>query len=248
MVALLRCSCNAEQFYKLYFSSIVVNATKYFHGLKAPMCTLLAQTLADVLLAEIVKKIRGDKDDHQVPLKSAPITEMEMDALQYLAGYVVSKLLKKAESRNNDSFENQAIISILSSAKAADISKLRLVDALNRGGLCPITSECENVFLIAEKMFRDNTSQGNLRNIDVSEMVKLLLNDLELISFFNSVVEDSSCKPSKEIQINLLEKMLGLYLRVRAFSLAKDLTAKDHKTTKEKALRKKLKTDSSIQH
>ena len=53
----------------------------------------------------------------------------------------------------------------------------------------------------------------------------------------------------KEIKDNLLENMLRLYLRVRAFSLAKDLTNKckathKKKTQKTKGLRKDIKKSS----
>ena len=41
------------------------------------------------------------------------VTKSEIDALQYLGGYVVHKLLKKTKnSPKNDSEENQAITSI----------------------------------------------------------------------------------------------------------------------------------------
>ena len=99
--------------------------------------------------------------------------------------------------------------------------------------LCKITPESQNIFLIAERVFRNNTSEKLLRKIDTNEMVGTLIIDQELISHFNSVVAD----------IYLLEKLLGLYLRVRVFSLSKDLNAKDrnNQTSKEKALRKELK-------
>ena len=94
-------------------------------------------------------------------------------------------------------------------AKAQDSSRMKLVDAVDRGGLCKITAENENMFLIAVRVFRNNTSENLLRKIDTNEMAGTLISDLELISHFNSVVADS-----KEIQINLLENMLGLYPRV----------------------------------
>ena len=62
--------------------------------------------------------------------------------------------------------------------------------------------------------------------INITDIVATLINDFELISNFNSFVEDSSCVSAKVIIINILEKMLHLYLRVRTFLLAKDMSEK----------------------
>ena len=83
---------------------------------------------------------------------------------------------------SNNSAENQAIVLILSAAKAQDFSHMKLVDAVDRGGLCKITPESENIFLFAERVFRNNTSEKLLRKIDTNEMVSTLICNLELIS------------------------------------------------------------------
>ena len=50
-----------------------------------------------------------------------PITDREVDALQYLAGYVVKKKLKKVKCHSNyASSENQAVICILDNAITKD--------------------------------------------------------------------------------------------------------------------------------
>ena len=57
-----------------------------------------------------------------------PITEEENDALQYLSGYVVKKLLKKTKQRANyHSSENQAIITILQHTIVEDSSGQKLI-------------------------------------------------------------------------------------------------------------------------
>ena len=46
--------------------------------------------------------------------------------------------------------------------------------------LCKITPESQNIFLIAEWVFRNNTSEKLLRKIDTNEMVGTLIIDQEL--------------------------------------------------------------------
>ena len=81
---------NGELFYKLYFGSVVKNAAKFLSGLKASLCTLLAQSLSYNILVEIVRQNRRGDNDEKTSTQSAPITERGRDALQYLGGYVIS--------------------------------------------------------------------------------------------------------------------------------------------------------------
>ena len=167
----------------MYFDSVAKEAEKFFPGLKASLCTLLAQTLSDNILAEIVKQNRGDSDETLQPSHLPLVKE----------GWFIVSWRLCYQFRNN-SVENQAFVLILSAAKAKDSSHLQLVDAVDRRGLYKITPEIENIFLIAEGVFRNNKSGNLLRKNDTNEMVGTLISDLELISHFNSVVEDSSWK------------------------------------------------------
>ena len=54
-----------------------------------------------------------------------------------------------------------------------------------------------------------------------------LMDNLDIVSLF-SVVSDG-IDTQNEIKENILEKMLELYLRVRSFSFAKDITSKQKK-------------------
>ena len=66
------------------------------------------------------------------------------------------------------------------------------------------------------------------------------MNNPDIVSLF-SVVSDG-IDIQNEIKDNILEKMLELYLRVRSFSLAKDITSKQKKLhDKNKGLRKEIK-------
>ena len=61
------------------------------------------------------------------------------------------------------------------------------------GGLCKITPESENIFLL-KGYFVTTQVKNLLCKIDTNEMVGILISDLELISHFNSGVADGSCK------------------------------------------------------
>ncbi len=65
----------------------------------------------------------------------------------------------------------------------------------------------------------------------------------QVVSLYDSLVENSGVKIDPEVKDNLLENMLKLYLRVRAFSFAKDVIDKHLalKRKKSKSLRKDIK-------
>ena len=65
-----------------------MDAKKYFCSLDFPMCTLLATKLADKILAHYSRPA-----DYKTVVK--PLTERDMQALQYLSGYVIRSLVKK---------------------------------------------------------------------------------------------------------------------------------------------------------
>ena len=70
---------------------------------------------------------------------------------------------------------------------------------------------------------------GNLHKIDVADMVDHLTTKSKVISIFNNTVEESGVKNLlPEPQINLLTLNLSLYLKVRAFSMAKDITKQNN--------------------
>ena len=57
-------------------------------------------------------------------------------------------------------------------------------------------------------------------------MADCLLESVDVVSFFNAVVNMAGVNLPEEIKMNLLQNMIMLYPRVRSFSLAKDITSK----------------------
>ena len=68
-------------------------------------------------------------------------------------------------------------------------------------------------------------------------MVSQLMENPSVLCNFNTVRNQSVEKVSKEIALNLLEHLITLYVRVRAFSLAKDRRELHNITSKRKKKR-----------
>ena len=235
-------SRDPEKFFEEFYGNITVDAAKY---LDMP---LSAANIVMIQFGELVfgqlKKF-GATDDIKT---SPPIMESEVDALQYIAGYVVHIFLKKA--RNNptyDSSQNQAIILVLE-AMVDSMREQRLVDSLNRGGLTPISRDCELIFYRTEELFRIKTAIPNLRKIDIPTITANLMCQPGIISTINCIVDKSGTNIETELKNNIFEKMIQLYLRVRSFALARDLTSCKKKSINPKGLRKELKRSADGQH
>jgi len=171
-----------------------------------------------------------------------------MGGLQYLSGYVVHKLLKKVKNQKNYlTKECQLVIQLLSTFLTKDVSGQALIEATSRGGLTAVTRNMHQIFIAAEEKFREETSIYSIRKIDINKMTECLMTDPEIVSVYNNIIKESETHIDQEIPDNLLEKMLKLYLRVRAFSLAKDITGRHSaasKAKKAKGLRKTIKESS----
>ena len=118
---------------------------------------------------------------------------------------------------------------------------------MSRGGLTAVRNGCLPIFLMAVELFRKDT-MGNPRKIDVADMMDQLTKKPEVISIFNNIVDEFGVKNFlPELKINLLTLILSLYLKVRAFSKARDITnkAKQLETQKSKGIRKTIKQKSS---
>ncbi len=82
---------DAHKFYSSFYESAVLNANKYFKSLESTVCTLLATWLADKLVAHFNRLKQREVQN----MPSKHITDREIDALQYLSGYVLHTLVRK---------------------------------------------------------------------------------------------------------------------------------------------------------
>ena len=236
---------NGEKFYAEFYSTIALNASDYLPDLEKPACTLFATKLADKLFHFYKHPTQS------VEARPTIISEKEMGGLEYLAGYVVKKFLKKI--RNSSKYktaENQALIAILENFKEENHDSQKLIKIQTRGGLTAVKKEIKEIFTNTEiKFIAETKTNHNLRKIDLDRITDILLKDCEIISAYNAAVECSGITIDNEIKVNLLEHMLKLYLRVRAFSYAKDVADKHkselkRKKSTSKSLRKDIKKAS----
>ena len=141
---------DAGKFYEDYFASITQNAVLYFPNLPFPGCVTLAMKISDKLLAKSQPELESSSN---VQLESENLTEMELGGLQYLAGYVIKNLIKKAKKWNK---KYEPAVCELLQEFLADCPRpdQLLITAKNRGGLSAVTEVGEPLFEEIEKRFR----------------------------------------------------------------------------------------------
>ena len=166
--------------------------------------------------------------DSMLLLRGSPIK-----LLRYLGGYVVKKILRKIKNgKNYRSVESQGILCALESMTISDLQDQRLIKTVTRGGLTALNSNGQNMFRIVEEHFRNGTITS-MRRIDTQKMTRDLIKNVDMLGFYNNILTTIKIKMDNETRKNLLEKMVSLYLRVRSFSKARDITNK-HEVEKKK--------------
>ena len=138
-------------------------------------------------------------------------------------------------------------VSIRSTSTTSSLdSSEKLIKIQSRGGLTAATLGANQIFFKAEEIFRACTANG-LQKIEINSMVEELLQDVELVSIFNGIIESSgnSNDIDVDVQNNIILTMLKLYLRVPTFSLSRDVIARHRQELKvkkaNKGIRKTLK-------
>ena len=229
-----------EKFYAKYYAEIPLNSAKYFKGLSRNAATLLSTKVADCMLV-YCKKLKTNTKDNSPHLRTV-LSDRETAGLQYLGGYVLHNLHKKHSTKKSP--ESQQARSILKAGKLEDgCDSQKLVSNLSRGGLWHITKYSQKVFFRIEHYFRQLSPDGNLQSINIQGITEKSVTDSELLAYYNLIVTDSELVPATHVVKDVLHALVDLYVRVRSFSLAKDLIQHHKlrsKQTKSKALRKEI--------
>ena len=238
--ALQRASITVTNMGITVHSTVPLRSTSYFVGLSRNAATLLSTKLADHMLS--YSKKQGCTNSST---SGAKLTEKEMAGLQYIGGYVLSKLHHKlAQSKSGVSPERQQSMSILKAGREESIdASQKLVTCLSRGGLWGITKAAEKVFLQAEKHFRSSTCNSPVLKINIEKIRSESSSVSEVKAAYDTLLSNSELKVDKHVAKDVLQSILDLYIRVRSFSFAKDIVQNykiKAKQLKEKGLRKEI--------
>ena len=154
------------------------------------------------------------------------IAQRDKDILEYLGGYVMQHLYRKIKkSPQYGSDKNIKVCNILKAGKSKTIEHRRLVNCKSRGGLWRITTSCFNIFKVAETVFTSHARVENFSKFHLEAMIEEISMNENVISSFEVMLEDAIVEvKDNEIGEQVLQTMIKLYVRVRAFSHAKKVT------------------------
>ena len=144
-------------------------------------------------------------------------------------------------------FGSQSLQILLAGKSEVPSSDNMLTQAKDRGGLWRVTIQVFQIFRNVESYFRRSTVVIS-KKIDSKKMVSDLLKNPSILCNYNVLRNQAAEKVSKEVEINLLEHLIMLYIRVRIFSLVKDkreLHKIESKKKKMRSLRTEIKKASS---
>ena len=243
---------NKEEFYQSYFKENCFDtAIEYLNrSLNYQSASLLCRKLAEHIYIFFKKDDKKNDDE----IRTRNLDEREMAALQYLGGYVIHKLFsnlyKSQNKENNEKIQEQMSVLKAMKADGDQIKNEKLIQALSRGGLWSLNGHTEKNFMIAEKYFSVK-SDANSHTIKVFDMIKAIMEFTPVIEEYKSILFLSEIRASKEMAKLVLYNVLHLFLKVRSFSLVRDILQKDkiekHKIGKSKSLRKSCKSLQNMQ-
>jgi hypothetical protein len=242
--------CLVHRLYKLLVDEpvklVIVSYTKDHKWSHLQIVT--AVNLLFIHIPELLVAAWKDKLGQESKTPETEITEKEYGPLSYLMGSVISKMFRtskyKKNSRSGDE-NNEELKMLLQSLKVPDNEYIK---SLSRGELW---TPCENLIAIgfeAEKEFRCETATFNVtKAIPVGELRTRIFSSPKVKSLWNNILEANPYPVSHDCSKICLENIIFLYLKIRAFSLAKDVINKYKKQNaarSKKALRKALKQES----
>ena len=111
---------------------------------------------------------------------------------------------------------------------------------LNCGGLWIITQPAQQIFLKAERHFRQFTSETDLQRLDISGITHNATSDSDIC---NLMISDVELELDSHVCKDVLHGIVSVYINVRSFSFVKDIVQRyktAEKQTKTRALRKEI--------
>ena len=126
-------------------------------------------------------------------------------------------------------------MAILSAGKCDTDDSQILVNVKNRGGIWLLTDNGPKLFENVEHLFRENTL-GFKTKIQYDQLTLQILEDPSINAYYSNMVDNAEMEVEEGTSNNLLEVIIGLYIRVRCYSYAKDI--KEKEKVKRKSIQK----------
>lgn len=140
---------------------------------------------------------------------------------------------------------------LIAAKKTSDVpnSNEKLTEARHRGGLWTMSPCIVSIFEDVESYYREHVILVNsTTRIDANHIIENLLKHPHILSLWSLLRNKCSLHVEKELSLNLLQDLLLLYVRARAFSHVKQMKDKfklQSKKLKERSLRTEIKKASS---
>ncbi len=176
-----------------------------------------------------------------------PLTNIEENALRYVAGYVCRKIHDRLQSSTCK--DKAVMILCLTDMNGGEEDSIKQTDAwlnmINRGGLWRVTDEVYQLFVIMEEQLRQQLTshEDNLSTEKKTELVEALLKNEDLL------FQWCFCATflAQDTATVLLKQVVELYITVRGFAFASSCLemykqASKKTLSKKKALRSELNT------
>ena len=196
----------------------------------------------------------SDKAEKSVKSINQTLSAKENDIICYLSGYVFGTLYRRIRLSSNCSTNiyHKHCLSILLAGKIEDTDTTeehhKLVNIRDRGGLWKARTDVCKLFTVVELHIREVTGNLSSRVVDSKKIVQNLSNDAHILLYYKKIMVHADIeKLNEEVSLNLLEDLIMLYVRVRVFSIVKEIkTAHNIEKSKSKlkSLRKELKKSS----
>ena len=214
-----------EKFY-IKFHEVSSSTTNTFLSQKIGRIptNIFFSELQTLILRHITEPNSSDDTNNEVK----PISERELFGLQYIGGHVAHKLYLKfrLDKKFHENKRLQYFGAFLKSCKVDDECerlRQRLIALRDRGGLWMVCRELENIFVETEKEFRVATKDF-ITKIDDKTIVKKVLIIPTVVTNSQKLCDKIDTNDTDDTwKVKLMKMVIGLYVRIRAHSYAKDI-------------------------
>ena len=109
-----------------------------------------------------------------------------------------------------------------------------------RGGLWKVNKDAQNILSITETMFRRATNNFFFKINEVN-LISEAVQNTKLRSYYDSLCQNVESLVDEETSVNLLEQIVGFFIKVRSHSYARHIREK-HKPKNSKVKMHSLRT------